>query len=253
MLSRRVIACLDISNGRVVKGTKFLDLKDNGDPVELAKRYEQQGADELVILDITATLENRSTFFDVVEEIADHIFIPLVVGGGITSVEDISNSIRSGADKVGINSAAIANPEIISLAANRFGSQCVVASIDAKRTGDTWLVNSRSGTKGTELNAITWAKECANLGAGEILLTSIDKDGTRSGYDIELYKAVREVVDIPLIASGGAGKIEDIVNVLKETDVDAALIAGILHDEIITIQKIKEELANNNIYVRKTI
>jgi len=166
MLSRRVIACLDISNGRVVKGTKFLDLKDNGDPVELAKRYEQQGADELVILDITATLENRSTFFDVVEEIADHIFIPLVVGGGITSVEDISNSIRSGADKVGINSAAIANPEIISLAANRFGSQCVVASIDAKRTGDTWLAKSRPGTNRTELNDITSAKEAANWGPG---------------------------------------------------------------------------------------
>ena len=254
MVYQRIIACLDVANGRVVKGTKFVDLTDKGDPVELAKRYEAQGADELVMLDISATIEERVTFLKTVEQIAESIFIPLVIGGGIKNLDDITNALRSGAAKVAINSAAIADPTIISRAAAQFGSQCIVASIDVRQKGDAWEVVSRSGTTDVGLDAIIWAQQCVQNGAGEILMTSIDRDGTRIGYDTELLSTVRELVDVPLIASGGAGTIEDIAYVFTQSNVDGALLAGILHDGKITVEDIKDELIKNpKLSIRKVV
>jgi cyclase len=250
MLMKRVIACLDVRDGRVAKGVKFESLRDVGDPVELAVRYEKDGADEIVFLDIAASHERRSTLLDVVQRTAEQLFIPLTVGGGINSVDDVAAVLRAGADKVSINSAAVRTPELMEAAAARFGSQCIVASIDARREGARWRVFVRGGSKPTTLEAVAWARECALRGAGEILLTSIDRDGTRAGYDLELTQAVAEAVTIPVIASGGAGSASDVRDVLQATKAEAALVAGILHDGAVTLPEIKRSLAQARIPVR---
>ena len=252
MLTRRVIVCLDVQDGRVVKGVNFEGLRDVGDPVTLAERYEAEGADEIVFLDISATAEQRETLLDVARRTAERLFIPLTIGGGVRTADDVGLALRAGADKVSINSAAVMRPEVLTESAERFGSQCVVASIDAKRSGAGWRVFTRGGRTGTELDAIEWARECARRGAGEILLTSIDRDGVRSGYDIELTSAVSHAVDVPVIASGGAGEADHVRQALDEGGADAALLAGILHDGITTVQQIKSFLADGGIMVRGT-
>ena len=251
MLTQRVIACLDVDGGRVVKGTKFVDLRDAGDPVALAERYEAQGADEIVYLDISATLEGRGTLLDLVRRTAERLFIPLTVGGGMRSVDDIAQALRAGADKTAINSAAVRRPSIMSEAADRFGSQCVVASIDALRKGGSWEVYISGGSERTGIDAIEWAVRCAELGAGEILLTSIDRDGARVGYDIELTAAVSSAVRIPVIASGGAGSAADVVDALVRGGAQAALLAGVLHDQTTDIRSIKSALGAAGIRVRR--
>ena len=250
MTTKRIIACLDVKDGKVVKGVNFLDLKLKGDPVELASRYEEEGADEIVFLDITANIEKRRTLYEVVKNTASVISIPLTVGGGIRTIEDVSMALRSGADKVSINTAAVENKILVKEAANEFGSQAVVVAIDAKRLGNRWIVFTKSGTYNTGKDAIEWAREVENLGAGEILLTSIDRDGTRMGYDIELTKNIVDAVNIPVIASGGAGKMEDFYEVFSMANADAALAAGIFHDGIIRIRKLKEYLKQKGIEVR---
>jgi len=250
MLTHRVIACLDVKDGRVVKGTRFVNLRDSGDPVELAEGYEGQGADEIVFLDIAATNEGRETLLDLVRRTAERLFIPLTVGGGMRRVEDIANALRAGADKVAINSAAVRHPQLVTQAATRFGSQCVVASIDALRKGDYWEVHVNGGRQPTGLDAIEWAKRCAELGAGEILLTSIDHDGGRSGYDIELLSLVSRAVTVPVVASGGAGSARDVVDAFALGGADAALLAGVLHDGTTDIRSVKEALKAANIAVR---
>ncbi len=250
MLARRLIVCLDVRDGRVAKGVRFESLRDVGDPVTLAARYEREGADELVFLDIAATQEGRSTMLDVVRRTAEQVFIPLTVGGGIDSVAQVAAVLRAGADKVTINSAAVARPELITEAAQRFGSQCIVASIDARRTGESWEVFTRAGRQRTGRNAITWAIECAERGAGEILLTSVDRDGTRDGYDCGLTRAVASAVNIPVVASGGAGSPEHVRDVLRDAGADAALVAGILHDGLSSVRAIKEMMMTNGILVR---
>jgi len=248
MTTKRIIACLDVKNGRVVKGVNFMDLKDKGDPVELAARYEEEGADEIVFLDITATIEGRKALLDAVKNTASVLSIPLTVGGGIRTIEDVSRILGNGADKVSINTAAIENKKIITQASEQFGAQAVVVAIDAKRVNDDFLVFTRSGTYNTGINAINWAKEVEGLGAGEILLTSIDRDGTRQGYDIELTQRIVNAVNIPVIASGGAGKMEDFYEVLKFAD--AALAAGVFHDGVIRIPELKRYLLSRGIEVR---
>ena len=250
MLTHRVIACLDVKDGRVVKGTRFVNLRDSGDPVELAEGYEAQGADEIVFLDIAATNEGRETLLDLVRRTAQRLFIPLTVGGGMRRVEDIANALRAGADKVAINSAAVRRPQLVTQAATHFGSQCVVASIDALRKGDFWEVYVNGGRQPTGLDAIDWAKRCAELGAGEILLTSIDRDGGRSGYDIELLSLVSRAVTVPVVASGGAGSARDVVDAFALGGADAALLAGVLHDGTTDIRSVKEALRAANIAVR---
>ena len=250
MLTHRVIACLDVKDGRVVKGTRFVNLRDSGDPVELAEGYEAQGADEIVFLDIAATNEGRETLLDLVRRTAQRLFIPLTVGGGMRRVEDIANALRAGADKVAINSAAVRRPQLVTQAATHFGSQCVVASIDALRKGDFWEVYVNGGRQPTGLDAIDWAKRCAELGAGEILLTSIDRDGGRSGYDIELLSLVARAVTVPVVASGGAGSARDVVDAFALGGADAALLAGVLHDGTTDIRSVKEALSAANIAVR---
>src|SRR6266540_1678135 len=250
MLSKRIIACLDVAGGRVVKGISFVDLADVGDPVALAERYEAQGADEIVYLDISATNEARGTLLDLVRRTAERLFIPLTVGGGIRTVEDVALALRSGADKVGINSAAVRNPPVLRDASERFGSQCIVASIDALRKGDGWEVYVNGGRQPTGLDAIEWAVECAALGAGEILVTSIDRDGARSGYDLELTSRIANAVGIPVIASGGAGGAGDVVAALTIGRADAALVAGILHDGTTDIGTLKAAVGAANIRVR---
>jgi cyclase len=249
-MTKRIIPCLDVKNGRVVKGINFVNLRDKGDPVELAARYEEEGADEIVFLDITASIEGRETLFKVVRETASVLTIPLTVGGGIRSLEDISKALSSGADKVSINTAAVENPQLVSKAADEFGSQSIVVAIDAKKVGGSYIVFTRSATYNTGLNAIEWAKRVANLGAGEILLTSIDRDGTRLGYDIELTRSVAEAVLIPVIASGGAGILEHFYEVLTEGKADAALAAGVFHDGVIRIRELKCYLAMRGVEVR---
>ncbi|MEM3911152.1 MAG: imidazole glycerol phosphate synthase subunit HisF, partial [Saccharolobus sp.] len=248
--TKRIIACLDVKDGKVVKGVNFLDLKLKGDPVELASRYEEEGADEIVFLDITASIEKRRTLYEVVKNTASVLSIPLTVGGGIRTIEDVSMALRSGADKVSINTAAVENKMLVKEAANEFGSQAVVVAIDAKRLGNRWIVFTKSGTYNTGKDAIEWAREVENLGAGEILLTSIDRDGTRMGYNIELTKNIVDAVNIPVIASGGAGKMEDFYEVFSMANADAALAAGIFHDGIIRIRKLKEYLKQKGIEVR---
>lgn len=240
MLSRRIVVCLDVAGERVVKGVEFESLRDVGDPVELALRYEAEGADEIVFLDIGATPESRVTILDVARRTAEGLFIPLTIGGGIRTTEDVGKTLRSGADKVSINSAAVSNPSILTESAMRFGAQCVVASIDARREGSGWVVYTSGGRVRTSLEPVSWAIECVNRGAGEILLTSIDRDGTRDGYDLELTRQVADSVHVPVVASGGAGKASHIVDVLRDGHADAALVAGILHDRETTVGEIKD-------------
>ena len=250
MLTRRVVVCLDVKGGRVVKGTQFVQLRDVGDPVELATRYEQEGADEVVFLDISASAEERATLLDVARATAERLFVPLTIGGGIQSAADVARALRAGADKVSVNSAAVRTPEVLSEAAALFGAQCVVASIDAKRVGDRWEVFTHGGRTPTGLDAVEWARECVARGAGEILLTSIDRDGARSGYELELTRSVADAVDVPVIASGGAGSAADVVSAITDAHADAALVAGIVHDGTTTIQEIKRAMATAALAVR---
>jgi imidazole glycerol-phosphate synthase subunit HisF len=250
MLSHRVIACLDVKDGRVVKGTKFVNLRDSGDPVRLAERYEAQGADEIVYLDISATDEGRGTLLDLVRRTAERLFIPLTVGGGMRTVSDIERALRAGADKIAINSAAVQRPELLTAAASRFGSQCIVASIDALKREASWEVYVNGGRQPTGLDAIEWAKGCAALGAGEILLTSIDRDGGRSGYDLELVSRVSRAVSVPVVASGGAGSPRDVIDAFVRGGADAALLAGVLHDGTTDIRSVKSSLRSEGIEVR---
>jgi cyclase len=250
MMTRRVIVCLDVKGGRVVKGVQFEGLRDVGDPVALAERYEASGADEIVYLDISASAEERATLLDLARRTAECLFIPLTIGGGIRSSEDVARALRAGADKVGINTAAVETPEVLSECAERFGSQCVVASIDAKRDGAIWRVYTRGGRTPTSLDAVAWSRECVRRGAGEILLTSIDRDGARTGYDLELTSAIAHAVDVPVIASGGAGSPSDVCDAITMGHADAALVAGIVHDGITTVREIKSAMTANNIPIR---
>lgn len=250
MLKARVIPCLDVNNGRVVKGVNFVDLIDAGDPVEQAKIYNDQGADELCFLDITATHENRGTIFDVVRKTAEQIFMPLTVGGGVRELNDIRKLLEAGADKVSINSAAVANPDFVKQAANKCGSQCIVVAIDAKKSGDSWEVFTHGGRKGTGINAIEWAQRMAEYGAGEILLTSMDKDGTRSGFDLDLTRTVADAVPVPVIASGGVGNVNDLVEGITKGHASAVLAASIFHFGQHTIGEAKQAMAAANIPVR---
>jgi cyclase len=252
MLARRVIVCLDVQGARVVKGTRFESLRDVGDPVELAERYEAAGADEVVFLDIAASADERDTLLEMVRRTARSLFIPLTVGGGIRSVDDVSRALQAGADKVSINSAAVARPELLTECAERYGAQCVVASIDARRDDDRWVVRTRGGRSGTTLDAVEWARECAERGAGEILLTSIDRDGVRSGYDLGLTRAVARAVSVPVVASGGAGSAEHVVDALSAGEADAALVAGILHDGVTTVTELKRVMLDAGIPTRIT-
>lgn len=250
-LTRRLIVCLDVDNGRVVKGTQFVGLRDVGDPVELATRYEAEGADEIVFLDITATHQGRGTTLELARRTAERLFIPLTIGGGIDSVESMSAALRAGADKVGVNSAAVRRPALITEGADRFGAQCIVASIDAKRDGDGWRVYVAGGRTPTSLDAVAWAIECAQRGAGEILLTSIDRDGARVGYDLELTRTIAAAVSVPVIASGGAGTADHVRAAIAEGGADAALVAGILHDGTTTVRALKDAMRAANLPVRE--
>jgi cyclase len=250
MLARRIIPCLDVKNGRVVKGVKFQNLTDVGDPAELAERYANEGADEIVFLDVTATLEARETTLDVVRRTAERLFVPLTVGGGIREFDDIRNTLRAGADKIGINTAAVTTPDLINEGSAAFGAQCIVIAIDSKRTDDGHRVFTRAGSHDTGLDTIAWVQECESRGAGEILLTSIDADGTQDGYDIELNKAVRDAVNIPVIASGGCGNPGHIADVLEFGNSDAALAASIFHYGTHSVQEVKSLLSERNIPVR---
>lgn len=254
VLAKRVIPCLDVKDGRVVKGKSFVSLRDSGDPVELARRYYAEGADELVFLDITASKEHRDTMAGVVERVADVVFIPLTVGGGLRTVEDMRRLLLSGADKVSVNTAAVREPALISRAADRFGSQCVVVAIDAKRVPGSqplrWQVHTYGGSVPVESDAVEWAIRAASLGAGEILLTSMDADGHRMGYDIELTREISTNVSVPVIASGGAGSPEDLLRALDEGKADAVLAASIFHYNEITILETKRYLADHGIAIR---
>ena len=252
MLTRRVVVCLDVQGGRVVKGTGFVNLRDVGDPVELATRYEREGADEIVFLDISASAEDRGTLLDVARRTAERLFIPLTIGGGVRSADEVGNALRAGADKVSINSASVRRPAILTEAAERFGAQCVVASIDAKREDAGWRVHVRGGRERTELDVVEWAVECVRRGAGEVLLTSIDRDGARSGYDIELTRAVADAVDVPVVASGGAGTVQHVCDVFEQGGADAALLAGILHDGVTTVHAVKQAMRDVRLRVRST-
>ncbi|MGB5962574.1 MAG: imidazole glycerol phosphate synthase subunit HisF [Coleofasciculaceae cyanobacterium] len=254
MLAKRILPCLDVKSGRVVKGVNFVNLQDAGDPVELAKAYNEAGADELVFLDITATHEDRDIIVDVVYRTADQVFIPLTVGGGIQSLESIKLLLRAGADKISLNSAAVRNPDLINQASDRFGNQCIVIAIDARRRQDLtnpgWDVFVRGGRENTGKDAIQWAKEVAGRGAGELLLTSMDADGTKAGYDLELTRAIAEQVQIPVIASGGAGNCQHIYEALTEGKAEAALLASLLHYGELTVAEIKTYLAKQQVPVR---
>jgi imidazole glycerol-phosphate synthase subunit HisF len=257
MLNKRIIPCLDIKDGRVVKGVKFLGLKDAGDPVEVAKIYDRQKADELVFLDITASFEKRKTLVKLVQDIARNIFMPFTVGGGISDVSDIRNLLNAGADKVSLNTAAVKFPELIGDSSRKFGSQCIVAAIDAKKTYNDlgssdfyWQVFINGGRTPTELDAVEWAVQAEKLGAGEILLTSMDCDGTKNGYDLELTKAVAGKVNIPVIASGGAGKVEHFYDVLTQGKADAALAASLFHYGELSVKQVKEYLDKKGVPVR---
>jgi len=248
MLAKRIIPCLDVANGRVVKGVNFVDLRDAGDPVELAARYNEQGADELVFLDVAATAENRTTLVELVARTAREVFIPLTVGGGIRSVDDTKAVIRAGADKVSINSAAVWRPELIRELSEEFGCQAVVLAIDARRDGEMWRVFTKGGRQAEELDVIEWAQRAEQLGAGEILLTSMDADGVQTGFDLALTSAVRSAVRVPVIASGGAGALEDFSTILKVAD--AALAASVFHFGTLSIPEVKAHIAQSGIAVR---
>ena len=251
MTTRRLVVCLDMKGGRVVKGVSFEGLRDVGDPVELARRYEQEGADELVFLDVSASEEERATLWDVATRTAEQVFIPLTIGGGIGSLEDMNRALRAGADKVALNSAAVKDPSIITSCARAVGSQCVVVSIDAKREGDGWRVFTHGGKRATGLDAVAWAKQAVALGAGEVLITSIDRDGQRGGYDLELTRAIADAVDVPVIASGGAGNAQHLVDAFVEGHAEAALLAGILHDGTTTVGALKAGLSSSGLDVRE--
>lgn len=252
MLAKRIIPCLDVKDGRVVKGTNFLNLKDAGDPVEIAALYDREGADELTFLDITASHEKRNIIIDVVQKTAEQVFIPFTVGGGIRNIDDIRRLLNAGADKVSINTAAVKNPEFVTEASRRFGSQCIVVAIDVKKAKNntTWEVYIHGGRTPTGLDAVRWAKDVEVRGAGEILLTSMDYDGTKNGYDIELNKTMSEAVNIPIIASGGAGKVDHFYDVFTRGKADAALAASIFHYREISIREVKEYLAGKGIVMR---
>ncbi|HEY9879683.1 MAG TPA: imidazole glycerol phosphate synthase subunit HisF [Leptolyngbyaceae cyanobacterium] len=254
MLAKRILPCLDVKAGRVVKGVNFVDLKDAGDPVELAQAYNQAGADELVFLDITATHEDRDIIYDVVYQTAEQVFIPLTVGGGIQSLETIKKLLRAGADKISINSAAVKNPDFVTEASDRFGSQCIVVAIDARRRPDPtnpgWDVYVRGGRENTGIDAIYWAEEMVRRGAGELLVTSMDADGTQAGYDLELTRTIAERVSVPIVASGGAGNCGHIYEALTEGRAEAALLASLLHYGQLSVAEIKSYLSDRNIPVR---
>jgi cyclase len=251
MLAKRIIPCLDVTGGRVVKGTKFLNLRDAGDPVECAREYDRQGADELVFLDITASSDDRKTMIEVVEKTAEKVFMPVTVGGGIRTVEDIRGMLRAGADKVSVNTAAIQNPDLVRAGSEQFGSQCMVVAIDAKfKSGGGWEVYTHGGRKPTGLDAVEWARKVVGLGAGEILLTSMDADGTKSGYDVRLTRAISQAVHVPVIASGGAGKLEHLLEVLTLGCADAVLAASIFHFGQYQVEDVKKYLSEKNIRVR---
>ena len=251
MLAKRIIPCLDVRDGRVVKGVNFVNIRDAGDPVELAKYYSDQGADEIVFLDITATSDARDTVADVVERTAAQVFVPLTVGGGIRTLDDFQRLLRAGADKISVNSAAVARPELISEAAERFGSQCVVLAVDARARGDgAWEVVVAGGRKPTGMDLIQWVKQGEALGAGEILLTSMDADGTKAGFDLAMTKAVTEAVGIPVIASGGCGSLAHFAQVFEETGCDAALAASLFHFGELTVPQVKDYLRTQQIPVR---
>ncbi|MTF39968.1 imidazole glycerol phosphate synthase subunit HisF [Cyanobacterium aponinum UTEX 3222] len=254
MLAKRILPCLDVNAGRVVKGVNFTNLKDAGDPVELAKLYNDAGADELVFLDITATHEARDTIIDVVYRTAEQVFIPLTVGGGIKTLENVKDLLRAGADKISVNSTAVRNPDFINKASERFGSQCIVVAIDARRREDAnnpgWDVYVRGGRENTGIDAVAWAKEVTERGAGELLITSMDADGTQAGYDLELTKTIAEMVEIPVIASGGAGNCHHIYQALTEGKAEAALLASLLHYGQLTVEEIKKYLSSHQVPVR---
>lgn len=254
-LAKRIIPCLDVDKGRVVKGVQFLDIRDAGDPVEIAKRYDEQGADEITFLDITASHEGRDTMVHMVEQMASEVFIPLTVGGGIRTVEDIRTMLNAGADKVGINTAAVFNPDFVRQAADRFGSQCIVVAIDAKRVSGEgevprWEIFTHGGRKPTGLNAVEWAVKMMKFGAGEILLTSMDQDGMKNGFDLGVTRAISEAVSIPVIASGGVGNLQHLVDGIKEGKADAVLAASIFHFGQHTIPEAKQFMSNQGIEVR---
>jgi cyclase len=249
MVAIRVIPCLDVNAGRVVKGTNFVDLRDAGDPVEIAKRYNVEGADEVVFLDITASSDKRAITLDVVRQTAEQVFIPLTVGGGIRTVDDMRTLLKAGADKISINTAAVLNPQLIYDGSRKFGNQCIVVAIDAKKEGNGWKVYTHGGRTRTDLDVIKWAQKCVELGAGEILLTSMDKDGTKDGYDLELMEQVTKVVDVPVIASGGAGKKEHFVDVCKK-GASAVLAASLFHFKELEISDLKQYMKQNGIEVR---
>ena len=256
MVALRLIPCLDVANGRVVKGVNFVNLRDSGDPVELACKYSDEGADELVFLDIRATLENRNTLIDLVSRTAKSVKIPFTVGGGIDSISSINNLLRAGADKVSLNSSALKNPDLISMSSEKFGAQCIVIAIDARRKANKlneWEVYVKGGRENTGIDVITWAKKVEELGAGEILLTSMDGDGTQDGYDLLLTESVVNAVNIPVIASGGAGCLEDIYDAFVTGKASAALLASLLHDQKLTLREIKEFLLKRKLLVRPII
>jgi cyclase len=250
MLAKRIIPCLDVTAGRVVKGVNFVELKDAGDPVEIAKRYNGAGADELTFLDITASSDDRDLILHIIEAVAEQVFIPLTVGGGVRKVEDVRRLLNAGADKVGINTAAVANPQLVADASGYFGSQCIVVAIDAKRVGDHWEIFTHGGRKPTGLDAVEWARKMEALGAGELLLTSMDRDGTKSGFDLDLTRAISDAVDIPIIASGGVGTLQHMVEGIKIGHADAVLAASIFHFGEYTVGEAKRYMQQQGIEVR---
>jgi len=250
LLCKRIIPCLDVKDGRVVKGTNFINLVDAGSPVELGEKYSKDGADELVFLDITASAEKRKTLFSLVKEVAEVIRIPFTVGGGISEIKDIEKLLRNGADKVSLNTSIIRNPDLITKASKQFGSQAIVAAIDIKLIGNSYKVFIKGGRDETDIEGLQWCRRAAELGAGEILLTSMDKDGTKDGYDLKFLKMLSESITIPVIASGGAGKKEDFLTAFKEANVDACLAASLFHFNILPIKELKKYLQENNVVVR---
>ncbi len=249
-LAKRIIPCLDVTNGRVVKGINFVGLRDAGDPIEISRRYDDQGADELTFLDITASSDDRDLILHIIEEVAAQVFIPLTVGGGVRKVEDVRRLLNAGADKVSINTSAVQNPELVEAAADRYGSQCIVVAIDAKRGENGWEVFTHGGRRATGLDAIEWAKKMQSLGAGEILLTSMDKDGTRNGFDLALTRAVSDAVEVPVIASGGVGNLNHLAQGVTQGHADAVLAASIFHYGEYTVRQAKEYMAQHGIEVR---
>lgn len=249
-LSKRIIPCLDVTNGRVVKGVNFVDLQDAGDPVEIAKNYNEQGADELTFLDITASSDDRDLILEIIESVAKQIFIPLTVGGGVRSVNDIRRLLNAGADKVSINTSAILNPELVREASNRFGSQCIVVAIDAKKVDDHWEIFTHGGRNKTGIDAIEWAKKMVDYGAGELLITSMDRDGTKSGFDLELTQLISDSVEVPIIASGGVGNLSHLVDGVKFGKADAVLAASIFHFGEFSIRDAKDYMKKNDVEVR---